>query len=263
MKVLHAASLSGLMIACYLMSHSAALAMEAEIIADTLTVKAGPGGTFDTVDLVFVGDQVEILDQQGDWAQISTANGTSGWVPRDQVLIASESNVIDTNQVDAGASDGTSGGVAYPELVAVIESDCAAPNELITQTDQSPTGEVRSYYCWEPATAETSRRGEWLGTVPTREDPDFGADLACRYEEAACESALAQLESDYAAELSDAILACGSQQGILFLQPLDKTVDIRCGFFATSVYDFDNDGQVDYEDPVSVDISVFVADIEF
>jgi len=55
--------------------------------------------------------------------------------------------------------------------------------------------------------------------------------------------------------IAQAEFYCAVKKGSLFLAARPDAVDLRCGFFATTVWDDNGDGQVDYEDPVSVDVS--------
>ena len=151
---------------------------------------------------------------------------------------------------------------AYPHLVARLVSDCVVPQHLAINPYRLPSGQERqAFYCWNVAGAEAPRTGQWLGTVPTTVEPEFGTAIACPPDDAACADLLGRLQTDYSAALSQAELTCAAKQGTLFLQPLDRQVDVRCAFFATTVYDTDGDGQIDYEDPISVDISLLVADL--
>jgi len=43
------------------------------------------------------------------------------------------------------------------------------------------------------------------------------------------------------------------KSGILLTTFSEDSVEIRCGFFATTFWDNDGDGMPDHEDPVSVD----------
>jgi hypothetical protein len=64
------------------------------------------------------------------------------------------------------------------------------------------------------------------------------------------------MQTLYPSAVAQAEFHCAIKTGILFLDIQPDQVDVRCGFFATQLWDATGDGEVDYEDPVSLDISV-------
>mgnify|MGYP006266444693 CR=1 FL=1 len=153
----------------------------------------------------------------------------------------------------------------YPDQVAAIEADCPAPKELVTETWSPDSGVDRmSFYCWNQPTEASYRSGQWLGTLPVEADPSFAPPFTCAEADTLCQDLLPELQSQYPEELAAAELTCAAKNGRLFLQTQDQpeqTVDLRCGYFASSVYDLDGDGEVDYSDPISVDTSMFTAEL--
>ena len=71
----------------------------------------------------------------------------------------------------------------------------------------------------------------------------------------ACAALWPQLLERYPSAIAQAEFYCAVKNGTLFLAARPDAVDLRCGFFSTTVWDDNGDGQVDYEDPVSVDVS--------
>lgn len=254
----------------------------AEVDAVSLSIRSGPGSDHPIIDLVFSRDRVEVVERDGNWAKIQGETFATGWVLANGLIenISAEANPTETttepsteveNDLANPASPNTDllnsqTALAqieelYPEQLTALQSDCSAPNTLLTETYTARSGITKvSFYCWYPVENEF-RTGQWLGTLPAEADPTFGAELTCVPEDAICNSLLAQLRADYANELAAAELNCATKQGNLFLVPLTDSVNVRCGFFATTVYDSNQDGVIDYEDPVSVDTSMFSADI--
>lgn len=176
-----------------------------------------------------------------------------------EVLEESAPNIeaIETLGTDIPEEEG-----AYSELIATIGADCVAPDVLGSETYISHSGqELRDYYCWFAPMTDSSKTGQWLGTVPTSEDAVFGATLTCRHTDTACQANLKWLMTDYDAAMHDAALFCGAKRGTLYLRPLDQQLDIRCWFLEITVSDLDGDGEFEYIDPVTADSSMFIADI--
>lgn len=154
--------------------------------------------------------------------------------------------------------------LAYPDLIAAIAAECPAPQRLWTFTLTSLSGQsANSYFCWPPFDADYPLTAPWLGTVPIVEDPDFGAPLLCADGDTTCEATKRELAAHYAEELRSASLLCAAKQGTLFLQPLSpQQVDVRCEHLAiTATIPAGEDEQPTYSDPISVDVSLFVADL--
>lgn len=153
--------------------------------------------------------------------------------------------------------------IADPDVSAMFEAECPAPQELWSFTLTSQSGqETISYFCFEEFAADYPKAAQWLGTIPAHADPSFGAPLICADGDAACETARRELETRYVDELHAATLSCGAKQGTLFLQFLEQQVDVRCSYLAITVYIPAGDEQMSYEEPVSADTSMFIADID-
>lgn len=271
---------------------------DASVNASILQVRENPLEGAAAVELLFEGDRVEVIEQAGAWVRVQTGTEISGWVPASELeftqdggknarepeqnqrsaleLLQADANgdleqaqndgvEADTGEsVDIAAAPVSTVGLstAYPEVVAIFEADCAPPQELASSTFTNSLGdESVSFYCWDPPIADAPRHGEWLGTVPTSSRESFGSPLTCNAEDTLCQGSLPKLKDRYREQLADAELSCATRQGVLFLQPQNGQVEVRCGFFATTVYDLDNDGEVDYSDPVSVDTLMFSADL--
>ncbi|NEO03192.1 MAG: hypothetical protein F6K50_50140 [Moorea sp. SIO3I7] len=80
--------------------------------------------------------------------------------------------------------------------------------------------------------------------------------MVCSNSDQQCQKVLPQLRTNAPELVQKTEFKCATKQGSLFLIVYEQEIDIRCGFFATSVWDENGDGLVDNEDPVSVDISV-------
>ena len=144
----------------------------------------------------------------------------------------------------------------YPAAVATIAADCLAPATLSVATYQHSDGRnYASLYCWDPPAAG-ARQGQWLGHLPLQEgDTPFVTPWRCPQGDQTCAALWPQLLERYPSAIAQAEFYCAVKNGTLFLAARPAAVDLRCGFFATTVWDDNGDGQVDYEDPVSVDVS--------
>ena len=144
----------------------------------------------------------------------------------------------------------------YPAAFTAIAADCLAPATLSVATYQHSDGRnYASLYCWDPPAAG-ARQGQWLGHLPLQEgDTPFVTPWRCPQGDQTCAALWPQLLERYPSAIAQAEFNCAVKNGILFLAARPDAVDLRCGFFATTVWDDNGDGQVDYEDPVSVDVS--------
>ncbi len=145
----------------------------------------------------------------------------------------------------------------YPSAFAAIAADCAAPDTLTVTTYQNQDGQpYASLYCWQPTPSSGSRSGQWLGLLPLQEGvTPFAIPFSCPASDDRCATLWPELLATYPSAIAQAEFSCAIRDGILFLNIQPEQVDLRCGFFATTVWDENGDGQVDYEDPVSVDMS--------
>ncbi|MGF1566790.1 MAG: hypothetical protein ACFCVD_01730 [Nodosilinea sp.] len=149
----------------------------------------------------------------------------------------------------------------YPATMAAISANCPSPSSLVAQTYASiEGGEYAAFYCWVEFDPAGRRSGQWLGRLPLREgETPFVPPFTCPGSDATCPTLLPQLRATYPTAIAQAELQCAIKDGQLVqLVTTNATVDLRCGFFATTVWDENGDGLVDYEDPVSVDVSVAV-----
>ncbi|MBE9041873.1 hypothetical protein IQ235_13900 [Oscillatoriales cyanobacterium LEGE 11467] len=144
----------------------------------------------------------------------------------------------------------------YPELTAQLTSDC--DGDLSLQVFKSGRQWPRvSFVCWEAADSRGERTGSWLGTLPLlKGDRTFAPQWQCGEFDRVCQEWLPQLRSIAPETVRNGEVQCAMRNGELFFAVVETRVDLRCGFFATTVWDENGDGLVDYEDPVSVDISV-------
>ena len=147
----------------------------------------------------------------------------------------------------------------FPQEVAKLEAECQKDKgkmELGVFQNKGETHRV-SFSCWDKPKGKKNRSGSWLGILPlSRNDKTFVKSWTCSQGDTNCSNLLPKLKAIDAAKVKQAEFQCAMKDGTLFAQQQDKQVDIRCGFFATSLNDENGDGVVDYEDPVSVDISV-------
>ena len=125
-------------------------------------------------------------------------------------------------------------------------------------------GETRrvSFTCWDKPKGKKSRSGSWLGNLPlSRNDKTFVKPWTCSQEDKNCSTLLSKLREIDAQKVKQAEFQCAMKSGSLFAEQQDKQVDMRCGFFATSLNDENGDGVVDNEDPVGVDISMGIINL--
>ena len=58
-------------------------APEADIrrmVADRVNMREGPGTDRAVLEVLSLGDEVEVLEEQGDWLRVRSAGGEDGWV---------------------------------------------------------------------------------------------------------------------------------------------------------------------------------------
>lgn len=147
----------------------------------------------------------------------------------------------------------------FPQEVAKLEAECQKNRgkiELKVFQNEGETLRV-SFTCWDKPKGKKSRSGSWLGNFPlSRNDKTFVKPWTCSQEDKNCSTLLSKLREIDAQKVKQAEFQCAMKSGSLFAEQQDKQVDMRCGFFATSLNDENGDGVVDNEDPVGVDISV-------
>jgi hypothetical protein len=145
----------------------------------------------------------------------------------------------------------------YPLIVADLQRQCAAPKTLSAQAFTTSTGtETVGFICWSETTEAGYRTGQWLGRLPLSPVAAFGAPLTCKEGDEQCDRWLPILQTQYPSALEQAQFYCAMRNGALFTQFSEDAVTVRCGFFATTLYDENGDDRPDYEDPISVDIPV-------
>ncbi|WP_017301229.1 hypothetical protein [Nodosilinea nodulosa] len=146
----------------------------------------------------------------------------------------------------------------FPAAVAGLEAACAEPDTLAAVSYGEADGaDYAGFYCWAPPGDDGSRSGQWLGRLPLHErDQPFAKPYRCPATDDPCAALWPQLQALYSSAIAQAEFNCAIKNGTLFLETHPNAVDLRCDFFATTVWDENGDGQVDYEDPVGVDISV-------
>jgi hypothetical protein len=146
----------------------------------------------------------------------------------------------------------------YPEAVAELEAECQAPSTLSVQSFQNQGQPPRAQFtCWSAPDSDGERTGQRLGNLPlTENDPDFLSPFTCSAGDTACQTQLELVQTRAPETLAAAEFACSMKNGSLFFGPASDTIDLRCGYMATSLWDTNGDGDPDYSDPVSVDESV-------
>jgi tetratricopeptide (TPR) repeat protein len=55
------------------------------VITEASPIKTGPHQRFEASDQAHIGSRVRILDAQGDWTEVKTRLGTTGWVPKSKL----------------------------------------------------------------------------------------------------------------------------------------------------------------------------------
>ncbi len=143
----------------------------------------------------------------------------------------------------------------FPEQVFALQAECPSPNTLNVDASSDPTR--ASFICWSAPASDGSRTGEALGTLPLSEnDTTFVEPLSCVAGDRTCEAYSPTLRSRYTEQLQQAEFQCAVKGGHLFLTESAATVNVRCGFVATTLWDNNGDGRADNQDPVSVDILI-------
>ncbi len=152
----------------------------------------------------------------------------------------------------------------FPQEVAELEVGCQKDKGKIELEVFQNEGETRrvSFTCWDKPKGKKSRSGSWLGILPlSRNDKIFVKPWTCSQEDKNCSTLLSKLREIDAQKVKQAEFQCAMKSGSLFAEQQDKQVDMRCGFFATSLNDENGDGVVDNEDPVGVDISMGIINL--
>lgn len=146
----------------------------------------------------------------------------------------------------------------YPTQVAEIESKCLLPGTLSVLPSQNLGQPQRaSFNCWSPPETNGSRSGQGLGMLPlAANDPTFVKPTTCATSDSQCQANLSLMRSHYPLQLQQAEFACAMRNGTLFFVPGQQAIDLRCGYFATNLYDENEDGGGYLESPTGVDISV-------
>lgn len=150
---------------------------------------------------------------------------------------------------------------AYPTQLAQIETECRKQKGFLSWQVFHNQGQPKrvSFTCWDKPKGKESRQGSWLGTLPlSKKDTSFVQPWVCDQADFDCASILPRLKKKDIAKVKLAEFECAMRNGTLIIAKEQKKVDVRCGFFATSLIDDNGDGEVDNEDQVSVDISVAV-----
>ena len=147
----------------------------------------------------------------------------------------------------------------FPAVVDDFERQCLVPATLNTQPFTDSGGvEMVSFICWSTTDEFESRTGQWLGRLPISAVETFGESLSCQPGDDRCDRWLPILQTHYFLAIQQAEFQCAIRNGTLLTQFSDDTLAVRCGFFATTLYDNNGDNIPDYEDPVSVDIPLTI-----
>jgi len=146
----------------------------------------------------------------------------------------------------------------YPDAVASLVDECQSPSMVMVDSFQNRGEPPRArFVCWSAPDADGERTGQWLGNLPlVEDDPAFVTPFSCPVGDPACEAQLAVLQTDYPDTLASAEFACAIKNGDLFFASAGDVTDIRCGHFATTYWDTNDDGDPEHSDAVSVDESV-------
>jgi tetratricopeptide (TPR) repeat protein len=57
------------------------------VIADQVTLAAGPGDQYGGAVTLQGGSEVSVLDQRGDWVEVVASNDVAGWAPADAIAV--------------------------------------------------------------------------------------------------------------------------------------------------------------------------------
>lgn len=146
----------------------------------------------------------------------------------------------------------------YPEPVAQLQAECPPTSTLDVKSFQNEGQPPRAnFICWGAPNHEGERTGQWLGTLPlTEADPTFINPFTCAAGDPTCVARLGTLQTRHPEQLEAAELACSMKRGTLFFATTGDAPDLRCGFFATTLWDTNGDGTPNHEDAVGVDMSV-------
>jgi hypothetical protein len=146
----------------------------------------------------------------------------------------------------------------HPQQVSEFEDACKAPATLGARPFQNEGQPQRAtFICWSALDSDGTQTGEWFGILPlAQNDPTFIKPLTCPSGDQACQSQLELMRSRFPEQLAQAELTCSIKDGTLFFAPAEQSVDIRCGYFATTFWDMNGDGNPDNSSSASVDMSV-------
>lgn len=148
----------------------------------------------------------------------------------------------------------------YPQDVANFQARCLAPKRLEikrVQQETAPTQTV-SFTCWQRQ-QNGDRAGSWLGYLPLPQSvATFAQPMTCAPDDKRCVTTLAQVKSQQPGHLKHAEFKCATQNGSLFFNYVDQTtVELRCGFMDSQLYDPAGNGDRDIvERFTSIDIPV-------
>lgn len=143
----------------------------------------------------------------------------------------------------------------FPEQVTALQAECPSPSTLDVETDGDPMR--ANFICWSAPASDGSRTGKALGTLPLSEnDTTFVEPLFCVAGDRTCEAYSPTLRTRYTEQLQQAEFQCAVKGGHLFLTESAATVNVRCGFVATNLWDKNGDRRADDEAPVSLDILI-------
>lgn len=99
----------------------------AEVIADVLNVRSGPGTEYDRVDKVMEGTMLSVLGEKGEWTEVKLSNGTTGWVMSQYIRLEGNSWIKSTtDQLNVRSKPNSSA-----SIVQVINK-----NDIFEQLDQ-------------------------------------------------------------------------------------------------------------------------------
>jgi hypothetical protein len=149
----------------------------------------------------------------------------------------------------------------YPETMAEFEAECQSPDRLELKRftiQATPPSQRVLLNCWNLPQASGDRRGWVLGQLPlAKTDPTFVKPMKCAVSDSQCATALQRVKAQYPALLKQAEFKCSTKDGtLLFTDITSNSVELRCGFFDTQLYDTKGNGQNVSESFTSVDIAI-------
>lgn len=147
----------------------------------------------------------------------------------------------------------------YPKQIAEFEAQCPLQELDLKEVTQATTQSKRArFVCWSLKSASGDRTGQIIGQLPlVKGDQTFVKPVICRPGDPKCPASLQKMRLQYAVQFSEAEFQCGTKNGSLFFAYVTPaTLDLRCRFFVTQLFDPQGDGQNISESYTSAEISL-------